>query len=116
MSEKATRRALMRPIQLLTIAFVCAIFAGVITALSMGVFQSNVVSDGGQLQHAWMMTGIIAGITFIAVALVLSMLLLALDPSQFEGEIDRPVLLPDDAPTADAGDAGANKKPADPHA
>jgi hypothetical protein len=90
----------MRPVQLLGIAFVCAVFAAVVTFVSTGGFQAAV----GVL--ALPLTGIVGGITFIAVLLGLSLLLLAVDPAQVQKPIDRAVLL-DDEP--EAGVDGAPK-------
>lgn len=111
MTERSSRRELMRPVQLLAIAFACAIFAGGVTALSGGVFQSGV--GVGALPLA----GIVGGITFIVVLLGLSLLLLAVDPQEVTKTIDRAVLL-DDEPGPDAGtpDASAASGAANPDA
>ena len=101
MTDRSSRRELMRPVQLLAIAFACAIFAGGVTALSGGVFQSGV--GVGALPLA----GIVGGITFIVVLLGLSLLLLAVDPQEVTKTIDRAVLL-DDEPGPDAGAPGAS--------
>ena len=95
MTDRPTRRELMRPVQLLGIAFVCAVFAGGVTFVSTGGFQASV----GIL--ALPLTAIIGGVTFIVVLLGLSLLLLAVDPAQVQKPIDRAVLLDDD--TDDAG-------------
>ena len=94
MTDRPTRRELLRPVQLLGIAFACAVFAGVVTFMTTGGFQASV----GVL--ALPLTGVIAGVTFIVVLLGLSLLLLAVDPAEVQKPIDRPVLLddePDDA-------------------
>lgn len=98
MTDKPTRRALMRPVQLLGIAFAAAVFAGVVTAMSTGVFQDLPAEDKAAV---WGLTGIMTGSTFIVVLLVLSMLLLAVDPADVSKTIDRPVLLPKDDEKAD---------------
>ncbi|MBM3716691.1 MAG: amino acid transporter, partial [Actinobacteria bacterium] len=41
MTDKPTRRDLMKPVQLLGLAFVAALFAGGVTLVSMGFFQSR---------------------------------------------------------------------------
>ena len=41
MTEKPTRRALMKPLHLLGLAFGAALFAGVVTLVSMGFFQQR---------------------------------------------------------------------------
>ncbi|MER7797327.1 amino acid transporter [Microbacterium sp. NPDC096154] len=99
MTDKPTRRDLMRPAQLLGIAFGAALFAGFITAMTMGAFQAV---PAEAVARAWSMAGIVAGIAFIAVLLGLSMLLLVVDPADQQRTVDRPVLLPkDDAAEGD---------------
>lgn len=90
MTDKTRRRDLMRPAQLLGIAFVCAAFAGIITAMSMGAFESVPIEHR---LRAWSVAGIIAGVAFIVVLLCVSLLLLAVDPADVEKDVDRPVLL-----------------------
>lgn len=85
--KKTARRELMRPVQLLTIAFGAALFAGFITAMSSGMFQG---------ENVWTLTLVMTGSTFIVVLLVLSMLLLAVNPDDVKKQIDRPVLLRDE--------------------
>ena len=96
MTERPTRSELLRPVQLLGIAFACAVFAGGVTFVSTGGFQAEV----GLM--ALPLTGIIAGVTFIVVLLGLSLLLLAVDPAQVQRPVDRAVLL-DDEPEDGAG-------------
>lgn len=102
MTDKPTRRALMRPVQLLGLAFAAALFAGVVTLVSMGFFQSR---DPDQLPRAAVVALIVTGIVFIATLVVMSLLILAVDPAQVEKQIDRPVLLPPDD-GAQSGSAG----------
>ncbi|MEZ3160737.1 amino acid transporter [Microbacterium sp. BWT-B31] len=97
MNERPTRRDLMKPVQLLGLAFGSAVFAGVVTLISMGFFQSRF---DGQSQRALVVAGVIAGITFIAVLVILALLLLAVDPAQVQKPVDRGVLV-------DKGDADA---------
>ncbi|MFJ6651825.1 amino acid transporter [Microbacterium sp. NPDC091313] len=103
MSDKPTRRDLMKPVQLLGLAFGSALFAGIVTLISMGFFQSRFE---GQSQHALVVGAIAAGVTFIAVLVIVSLLLLVVDPADMTKTVDRPVLLPrDDAPDAAKPDA-----------
>ncbi|WP_198410820.1 amino acid transporter [Microbacterium halophytorum] len=104
MTDKTRRRDLMRPAQLLGVAFVCAAFAGIITATSMGAFTSI---PGDEKLRVWTIAGVVAGVAFIAVLLIVSLLLLAIDPADVEKTVDGPVLIghdehvdPDDAPGA----------------
>lgn len=93
--DKPTRRDLMRPVQLLGLAFGAAVFAGVVTLVSMGFFQQR---SPEQAPAALSLALIIAGITFIVVLVMLALLLLAIDPAQVKKQIDRPVLLDDETP------------------
>jgi amino acid transporter len=87
MNDKPTRRDLLRPLHLLAIAFGCAAFAGIVTAVTTGAIQGK---DVGPLAL------IVAGITFIVVLLGLAMLMLAVDPEQMQKPMDRPVLMKDE--------------------
>ncbi len=93
MTDKPTRRDLMRPAQLLGIAFGAALFAGIVTAVTMGAFQAV---PGEAVARAWSTAAIIGGVAFIAVLLGLSILLLLVDPADPDKTVDRPVLLPED--------------------
>lgn len=97
MTDKPTRRDLMRPVQLLGLAFGSALFAGVVTLVTMGFFQAG---PEGQAQRALVFGGIVAGITFIAVLVIVALLLLAVDPAQVGKTVDRAVLLPEDPDAA----------------
>jgi Na+/melibiose symporter-like transporter len=90
-TDKPTRRDLMRPVQLLGLAFLCAVFAGVVTLVTMGFFQAGAE---GQAQRALLTAAVVAGITFITVLVIVALLLLAVDPAQVGKTVDRPVLLP----------------------
>lgn len=104
--DKPTRRDLMKPVQLLGLAFGAAIFAGIVTAVSMGVFQQRFEGQG---LRALTLAAVVAGITFIVVLVGLALMILAVDPAQVTKTIDRPVLLPDDAPEPEKGpDASAS--------
>ncbi|SDG52250.1 amino acid transporter [Microbacterium pygmaeum] len=113
--DKPTRRDLMKPVQLLGMAFGAALFAGVVTLISMGFFQQR---DAAQQPKALTLALIVAGVTFIVVLVVVALLLLAVDPAQVQKQIDRPVLLPPEKPAPEAPAAGsiAAPKPDDPDA
>lgn len=105
-SDKPSRRDLMKPVQLLGLAFGAALFAGIVTAVSMGVFQSPVVVlEPGDLTpqaRALVVAAVVAGITFIVVLVSLALLILAVDPAQVTKTIDRPVLLEDEDDEGDS--------------
>lgn len=104
--ERPSRRDILKPVQLLGLAFAAAIFAGVITLISMGFFQQR-----GDAMNAIVVALIIAGASFIAVLVIVSLLLLAIDPSQLSKSVDKPVLLPDeDEGAEDSGDAKGSDK------
>jgi hypothetical protein len=124
MSEKPpSRKDLLRPLQLLGLAFVAAVFAGGVTLVSMGFFQRTTDQAVQALtqQQALVTGAIVAGVTFIVVLVMLALLLLAVDPAQVAAPLDRPVLLPKDDPDAAApgssaasgstGDAPAGDEP-----
>ncbi len=102
--DKPTRRDLMKPVQLLGLAFGSAVFAGVVTLVSMGFFQQR---SPEQAPAALQLALIVAGVTFIVVLVMLALLLLAVDPAQVKKQIDRPVLLPDEKADDTKPDAGA---------
>jgi len=99
--ESPTRRDLMKPLQLLGLAFGAALFAGIVTLVSMGFFQQRAP---GEAERAVVMALVIAGISFIAVLLIVSLLLLAIDPAQVTKQIDRPVLLDDEPENPEQGE------------
>lgn len=103
--DKPTRRDLMKPVQLLGLAFGAAVFTGIVTLVSMGFFQQK---PGDQLQQALVVAGIAAGVAFIAVLLIVSLLLLAVDPAEMQKPVDRPVLLPEQDDADDTPDAAAS--------
>lgn len=109
MTDKPSRREIMRPVQLLGLAFVAAIFAGIVTLVSMGFFQRIPPED---VQNALVVAGIAAGATFVVTLVVLSLLLLAVDPADISKTIDRPVLL-DDAPDEAADPSESATTPED---
>lgn len=96
---KPSRRDLMKPAQLLGLAFAAAAFAAVIALFSMGFFQDL---DVTQRQHVLVVTAVIAGIAFIVTLVTMALLILAVDPNQVAKKVDRPVLYDDepDPPTS----------------
>ena len=92
--DSPTRRDLMKPVQLLGLAFGAALFAGVVTLVSMGFFQQRTADEA---QRAIVTALVVAGVSFIAVLLIVSLLLLAVDPAQVAKQIDRPVLFDDES-------------------
>lgn len=118
MTENPTRRDLMKPVQLLGFAFIAALFAGIVTLVSMGAFQApRLVPEGAmdpQLK-AWAVAGVVAGITFIVTLVSIALLMLAVDPAQIAKPLDRPVLMRDeDTDAAAGGPAGGTDDPASP--
>ena len=106
--DKPTRRDLMKPIQLLGLAFGAALFTGIVTLVSMGFFQQHTAAQTGK---AAVVAAVAAGIAFIAVLLIVSLLLLAVDPAQVRKQIDRPVLLDDEEDDKPKPDAAASGDP-----
>lgn len=111
--EKPTRRELLRPLHLLGIALACGVFAAGVTFVSTGAFTARVnlaIANGNYEGLTPVALGlVVGGGAFIATLLLLSMLILAVDPVQFAKPMDRPVLYdPETADDADAasGDAG----------
>jgi len=100
-SRPATRRDLLKPVQLLGFAFGAAAFAGIITLLSMGFFQDI---DGADREHVVIVSLVVAGIAFIATLVGIALLMLAVDPAQVTKQVDRAVLLDKGE---DAGEPGA---------
>jgi energy-coupling factor transporter transmembrane protein EcfT len=101
--ERPTRRDLMKPVQLLGLAFGAAIFAGIVTLVSMGFFQTKTAA---QHESAVMLALIIAGVSFIAVLVIVALLLLAVDPAQVTKTIDHGVLRDDEDDETDAAASG----------
>ena len=108
--DKPTRRDLMKPVQLLGLAFGAALFTGIVTLVSMGFFQAH---PADELQRALVVAAVAAGVAFIAVLLIVSLLLLAVDPAQVKKQVDRAVLLPEETAneTPDAAASGDEKRP-----
>ncbi|TQJ30299.1 amino acid transporter [Microbacterium sp. SLBN-146] len=103
MTDRPTRRDLMKPVQLLGLAFGSALFAGIVTLISMGFFQQRFE---GQSERALVVAAVVAGVTFIVVLVVVALLLLAVDPAQVTKTVDRPVLVDDEPETPDATASG----------
>jgi Na+/melibiose symporter-like transporter len=93
-----TRRDLMKPAQLLGLALIAALFAGLVTLFSMGFFQSRFP---GESTHALIMALVVAGITFIVTIVVIALLLLVVQPDQVTHRVDGPVLIARDRAVAD---------------
>lgn len=108
--NKPNRRELLRPLHLLGIALVCGVFAAVVTLVSTGAFTDRVnmaISNGNYQGLTPIMLGlVIGGGAFIVTLLIMSMLILAVDPREYEDEtIERPVLYDEEAPDASSSDA-----------
>lgn len=103
MTDRPTRRDLMKPVQLLGLAFGSALFAGIVTLISMGFFQQRFE---GQSERALVVAAVVAGVTFIVVLVVVALLLLAVDPAQVTKTVDRPVLVDDEPENPDAAASG----------
>ncbi|GEP47448.1 amino acid transporter [Microbacterium saccharophilum] len=98
-----TRRDLLKPVQLIGFAFIAAAFAGVITLVTMGFFQTL---TGDQRAHVIVVALIVAGIAFIVTLVGIALLILAVDPAEMSKPVDRPVLMRKDDRPADP-DTGA---------
>ncbi|MFJ4167752.1 hypothetical protein ACIPY5_19545 [Microbacterium sp. NPDC089698] len=96
MTEKTRRRDLFRPLQLVGLSLLCGLFAGVVTLIATGAFTDKVMRmvDKGTYGAIppWNLAFIVTGGIFIAALLILSILILAVDPSDFTKTHDRPVL------------------------
>ncbi len=113
MTDKPTRRDLMKPVQLLGLALGAAVFAGVVTLVSMGAFQARPAEE---IQRALVIGGIAAGVTFIVVLVSVALLLLAVDPAQVTKQVDRPLLVPQDEEPEATDAAEAPKRDDEPEA
>ena len=91
--NRPTRRDIMKPVQLLGFAFAAALFAGIITLVSMGFFQEL---TGDQRSHVVVVSLVVAGIAFIATLVIIALLMLAVDPAQVTKNVEPGVLLPED--------------------
>jgi|GEM_PF-1832782 len=121
MTDKTRRRDLFRPLQLVGLSLLCGLFAGVVTLIATGAFTDKVMRAVDTGTYAaippWNLAFIVTGGIFIAALLILSILILAVDPADFAKPHDRPVLYDSadesaaapqttDHDAADAADAG----------
>ena len=118
MSEKkADRKELLRPLHLLGIALVCGVFAAVVTLVSTGAFTSRVnaaIAAGTYQGLTPVALGlVIGGGAFIVTLLIMSMLILAVDPRDYQDEtLERPVLYDEESgeqPSSDASGTDSTK-------
>ena len=111
MTEKTRRRDLLRPLQLVGLSLLCGLFAGVVTLIATGAFTDKVMRMVDKGTYAaippWNLAFIVTGGIFIAALLILSILILAVDPADFTKPHDRPVLYDQVDESADAGAAEA---------
>jgi hypothetical protein len=91
MSERPSRRELMKPVQLLGLAFAAAVFSFLVTLLSMGILQDI---PPASKEQALIVASILGGSVFVVTLVVIALLLLAVDPADVAKPIDGPVLLP----------------------
>lgn len=120
--EKSTRRELLRPLHLLGIALAAGIFAAVVTLVSTGAFTARVndaVAAGTYQGLTPVVLGlVIGGGAFIVTLLIMSMLILAVDPRDYQDKtLDRPVLFdeePGDGSSSDAASSNAAGDDTDP--
>jgi len=108
--KKPNRRELLRPLHLLGIALVCGIFAAGVTLVSTGAFTSRVntlIANGNYEGLTPVALGlVIGGGAFIVTLLIMSMLILAVDPREYENKtLQRPVLYDDEPGDTSSSDA-----------
>jgi hypothetical protein len=124
MTEKTRRRDLFRPVQLIGLSLLCGVFAGVVTLIATGAFTDKVMRMVDKGTYAgippWNLAFIVTGGIFIAALLILSILILAVDPADFTTPHDRPVLydkVDDDAAGAtEAAGSASDASGSDPSA
>lgn len=109
MTDKPTRRELLRPLHLLGIALACGVFAAGVTLVSTGAFTTRVndaIAAGTYEGLTPIALGlVVGGGAFIVTLLGIAMLMLAIDPAQYDEEVlDRPVLYDDEPEDGDAAD------------
>lgn len=118
MTEKTRRKDLLRPLQLVGLSLLCGLFAGVVTLIATGAFTDKVMRMVEKGTYAgippWNLAFIVTGGIFIAALLILSILILAVDPSDFTKPHDRPVLYDEADDTAAAPQATSAAAPAAP--
>jgi hypothetical protein len=111
--KKSTRRELLRPLHLLGIALGTGVFAAVVTFVSTGAFTTrvnNAIANDTYSGLTPLMLGlVVGGGAFIVTLLIMSILILAVDPREYEHEtLARPVLYdeePGDEATGTAPDS-----------
>lgn len=112
--DKPSRKELLRPLHLLGIAGAAGVFAAIVTLVSTGAFTVRVndaLAEGTYAGMPPVLLGlVIGGIAFIVTLLVLSMLMLAVDPAQVTREVDRPVLYDPEGEGSDADDDAASEE------
>ncbi|MGN8027413.1 hypothetical protein [Microbacterium sp. 22242] len=110
MTEKTRRRDLMRPMQLVGLSLLCGVFAGVVTLIATGAFTQDVMQSVANGTYRaippWNLAFIVTGGIFIAALLILSILILAVDPADFAKPHDRPVLYDEPDGTGATGQEG----------
>ncbi|MFF7293717.1 hypothetical protein ACFY9N_14400 [Microbacterium sp. NPDC008134] len=114
--EKPTRRDILRPLHLLGIALACGVFAMIVTLVSTGAFTARVntaIANGSYEGLTPVMLGlVVGGGAFIVTLLMLSMLILAVDPADVAKTVDRPVLY-DPEPASDGDNAAGDSTTGD---
>ena len=114
--QKSNRRELLRPLHLLGIALAAGVFAAVVTLVSTGAFTervNNAVANGTYDGLSPVMLGlVVGGGSFIVTLLIMSMLILAVDPRDYQDKtLDHPVLLDEEPGDAPSSDADADESP-----
>ncbi|MCR2783117.1 MULTISPECIES: amino acid transporter [unclassified Microbacterium] len=106
---RPTRRELLKPVQLLGLAFAAAAFGGLVTLVSMGALQEG---PAEQVERAIVVALIVAGISFIVTLVGLALLILVVDPAQVSQPVDRPVMRTDRSDRGDRDDQapGADRR------
>lgn len=120
--EKTTRRDLLRPLHLLGLALAAGVFAALVTMVSTGAFTERVNQSIAQGNYDGLppvtLGLVVGGIAFIVTALVLALLILAVDPAEITRPVDHPVLygkehdesVPPESPDASTGAAGTEPR------
>lgn len=119
--NKPNRRELLRPLHLLGIALGCGIFAAVVTLVSTGAFTSRVnklIASGHYEGLTPVLLGlVVGGGAFIVTLLIMSMLILAVDPREYQSKtLDRPVLFDeeqDESPSSGTSASGTSASDTD---
>src|SRR5690606_19122921 len=113
--NKPTRREILRPLHLVSIALGCGVFAAVVTMVSTGAFTSRVntaLARGTYEDLPPVSLGlVVGGIAFIVTLLGLAMLMLAVNPADVTKTIDRPVLYDAEDRKKSAGGTAASSSP-----